>query len=89
MNLKKIPIEKWIKYLLYATIIIFLNNWIQNKKQNKQTKLNIFISKKSIANIISLFIIFLICERIPSLISNSLFNGIGYSLGNNLVSSLI
>ena len=82
-KLKNLPIQKWMKYLFFATIIVLLNNWIKNKKKEKENKKNTF------RNIMSLFFIFNICEYIPSLISNSIYNGIGYSLGSSIVTSLI
>tara|TARA_B100001094_G_scaffold299755_1_gene324697 strand:- start:1651 stop:1914 length:264 start_codon:yes stop_codon:yes gene_type:complete len=82
INLKNIPVSKYIQYIIYSIIIILLNNYI-HKKTTKYTKI------KTIKNILSLFIIFLICENLPVLLSNSIFNGMGYSLGSSLLMNLI
>ena len=82
--MNKLLTKKYVKFCLYSIVIITIKTLVTKKKQEP-------INWKQISKEISMTTVFLyvIDRYLPDIISNSVLNGIGYSLGTSIFNFLI
>ena len=75
---------KFVQFCIYSIVIIIIKTLVTKKKQEP-------IKWKQILKEISMTTLFLyvIDRYLPDIISNSVLNGIGYSLGTSIFNFLI
>jgi len=75
---------KFVQFCIYSIVIIIIKTLVTKKKQEP-------IKWKQILKEISMTTLFLyVIDRVlPDIISNSVLNGIGYSLGTSIFNFLI